>query len=298
MNVNAHTFAQTYFLSMFACVSATFAQSSQSPPTPDYRPSVEIQHEDLATARSHFSSQILRQGPAPTEWDDLVTPNGASEVLYSSGNLKLKAWMSRPADAGKHQAVLYLHPGFALWSDAWEFTKPLRDAGYVLMMPTLRGENGQHGIFSMYFDEVSDVVSAAAYLRSQPDVDPNHVYVVGYSVGGTLTLLAAEIYEHFRAAASISGTPDLGPYLKYARGAKENAPFDVTNPKEVRIRSALAYASSLKCPIRIYYGTKEEYFAISAPRTAELAKQSGVNAEAVAVNGDHGSSAEESLGVR
>ena len=47
----------------------------------------------------------------------MVTPKGASEVAYSSGNLKLKAWMSRPSGVGKHQAVLYLHPGFALTID-------------------------------------------------------------------------------------------------------------------------------------------------------------------------------------
>jgi hypothetical protein len=108
-------------------------------------------------------------------------------------------------------------------------------------------------------------------------------------------MLAAETYSHFRAAASISGTPDLGPYLKYARGAKDNAPFDYNNPKEILIRSALAYAASFKCPIRIYYGTEEDYFAIAGPRTAEVARQSGIDAEAVAIKGDHGSSSEQAL---
>ena len=290
-------FARICFFLIVLSVSVPFvlSQSRLPNPSPDYRPSVEIQHEDLADARSHFKSQILRRGPSPSEWEDLVTPKGAVEVIYSSGDLKLKAWMSTPVDKAKHQAVLFLHPGFDLWPDVWEFTRPLREAGYIVMLPTTRGENGQHGVFTMYYDEVSDIVSAADYLRSEPNVDSEHVYVAGYSVGGTLTLLATEIYSHFRAAASISGTPDLGPYLKYARGAKENAPFDVTDPKEVQIRSALAYAASMKCPIRIYYGTEEEYFAIAAPRTADVAKQNGIDAEAVAVKGDHGSSGEPSL---
>lgn len=290
-------FVQICLILMCTCVSSPTCcpQSPSAAPKPDYRPSVEIQHEDLATARSHFPTKILRKGPPPADWGDLETPNGATEVVYSSGNLRLKAWMSKPGSKTKYQAVLFLHPGFDLGPDVWEFTRPLREAGYVVLIPTMRGENGQHGIFTMYYDEVSDVISAADYLRSQPDVDPEHVYVAGYSVGGTLSLLATEVYDRFRAAASISGTPDLGPYLKYARGAKENAPFDTSNPQEVQIRSALAYASSMKCPIRIYYGAKEEYFAIAAPRTAEIAKQNGVNAEAVVVDGDHGSSAEQSL---
>jgi len=269
-------------------------QSKDASAAPDYRPSVAIQREDPATARAHFKSQILRQGPPPAEWPDLQTPKGAAEVVYTSGELKLKAWLSQ-TDTSKHQAVLFLHPGFALWPDVWEFTQPLRNAGYVVMVPTMRGENGQHGTFTMYYDEVSDVINAADFLRARPEVDPEHVYVLGYSVGGTLTLLTTEIYNNFRAAASISGTPDLGPYLKYAKGAKENAPFDISASMEVQIRSALAYAASMKCPIRIYYGTKEEYFAIAAPRTAEIARAKGVDAEAIAVEGDHGSSAEQSL---
>jgi|SRR5215475_8840377 len=275
----------------------TFCQAQSAPPaiTPDYSPSVEAQHEDLATARSHFKTNILRKGPPPTEWDDLVTPDGAVEVVYKSGDLKLKAWMSKVTEGAKHQAVLFLHPGFDLWPDVWVFTKPLRDAGYVVMLPTTRGENGQHGTFTMYYDEVTDVINAAEYLRIRPEVDQKHLYVAGYSVGGTLTLLAAEMYEDFRAAAAISGTQDLGPYLKYARGAKANAPFDLSNPQEVTIRSALAYAASFKCPVRMYYGTDEPYFALSAPRTAEIARQNGRDAEALAVKGDHGSAADKSL---
>lgn len=72
------------FLFVITSVSATFAQTSSPPSPPDYRPTVEIQHEDLASARSHFKSQILRRGPAPTEWEDLETPKGAAEIVYSS----------------------------------------------------------------------------------------------------------------------------------------------------------------------------------------------------------------------
>jgi len=41
--------------------------------------------------------------------------------------------------------------------------------------------------------------------------------------------------------------------------------------------------------------TRKKYFAIAAPRTAEVARQNGIDAEAVAVKGDHGSSGEQSL---
>ena len=60
------------------------------------------------------------------------------------------------------------------------------------------------GNFTMFYDEVEDVISAAEYLRTQPYVDQRRLYVAGASTGGTLTMLAALAYPHFRAAASLS----------------------------------------------------------------------------------------------
>jgi dipeptidyl aminopeptidase/acylaminoacyl peptidase len=163
------------------------------------------------------------------------------------------------------------------------------------MMPTLRGENGQHGIFTMYYSEVDDAISAAEYLRSQPFVDPNQVFVAGYSVGGVVALLAAEIYPYFRAAASISGSPDQALYLKYAKGARLNAPFDPDDLREVQLRSPLAYAASFKCPIRLYYGTQEAHYVFVQARTADIARVHGVDAQSIAVEGDHGSNVPKSI---
>jgi dipeptidyl aminopeptidase/acylaminoacyl peptidase len=275
------------------------AQVPTGASAPDYHPMVEIQREDLAQARSHFTTKILRSGPPPAEWDDLIAPTGAHEVTYPSGALRLKAWIGAPVsgDATKHAAILFLHSGFDLEAGDWDLAQPFRNAGYVVMMPTMRGENGQHGVFTMYYNEVDDVIYAAEYLRSQSFVDPDQMFVAGYSVGGVLALLAAEIYPYFRAAASISGSPDQALYLKYAKGARLNAPFDPDDLREVQLRSPLAYAASFKCPIRLYYGTEEAYYTFVQARTAEIARAHGVDAQAIAVEGDHGSNVPKSIQV-
>jgi len=275
----------------------TKAQDKPVTVGPDYRPRVEVQHTDFATARATFKTQLRRIGPAPTEWGDVVVPAGASAITYPSGSLRLKAWLSLPADSKKHPAVLYLHSGFDFSEDSWDLVRPFREAGYVVMLPTMRGENGQHGVFTLYYDEVSDVVNAADYLRNLSQVDPNRLFVTGYSVGGTLTMLASELYSHFRAAASISGTPDVATYLKYAGRAPYNAPFDPADTHEALIRSPLAWAESLKCPIRMYYGTDEDYFAIATPAMAAAAQGKGVDAKALTVKGDHGSIGEVSIAL-
>ena len=285
-------------LSFLTFVAVSPAQDKSVVAEPDYRPRVEVQHGEFATARANFKTQLRRYGPAPTEWQDTVVPPEASEITYLSGSLRLKAWLGLPADANKkHPAVLYLHSGFDFSKDSWDLVRPFREAGYVVMLPTVRGENGQHGVFTLYYDEVSDVMSAADYLKNLPQVDSNRLFVTGYSVGGTLTMLASELYPHFRAAASISGTPDVATYLKYAGRAPYNAPFDPADAREALIRSPLAWAENVKCPIRLYYGTEEDYFAIATPAMASAAKAKGIDAEALAVKGDHGSIGDTSIAL-
>jgi dipeptidyl aminopeptidase/acylaminoacyl peptidase len=280
---------------MCGCFSILLAQAPLPPQPSDYPPLVGIQQEDLAVARSSHPTKLLRSGPPPTEWSDLHAPSGATQTEYRSGALSLAAWINPPNNSEPRPAILFLHPGFALESDDWAAVKPLRDAGYIVMIPTMRGENGQHGIFTMDYGEVEDVIAAAEFLRSQPYVLRDRVYVAGYSVGGVLALLAAELSPKFRAAAAISGLTDFGSYLRYARGAKENAPFDTSDQTEIELRSPLAYAASFKCPVRMFYGADERYFAISTPLTAQIARQHGVDAEAVVVKGNHSNDLEQSI---
>jgi dienelactone hydrolase len=249
-------------------------------------PIVEVQNEDYAQVRSQFHTKLLRNGPAPQPWSPIKPPVGVREVKYRSGDLRLRAWLKVPEDnTQKHPAVLFLHGGFAFDKDDWDLTRPFQDAGFVVLTPMLRGENGQSGSFTLWYDEVDDVLAAAEYLSEQPNVDAGQLYVAGSSAGGTLTLLAAMVSKRFRAAASFSASPDQALLVKHA---KMDLPFDKTNPRELQLRSPLAYAASFKCPVRIYYAT-QDHFVLTSQRTAELAKQGGLNVESVSIEGDHGS---------
>jgi dipeptidyl aminopeptidase/acylaminoacyl peptidase len=178
-----------------------------------------------------------------------------------------------------------LHGGFAFDRDDWAASQPFRDAGFVVLTPMLRGENGQAGSFTLIYDEVDDVLAAAEFLGKQPWVDAKHLYVAGVSAGGTLALLAAEASRRFRAAASYSASPDQA---LLARHAKIDLPFDKTDARELQLRSPLAYAGSFKCPVRIYYAT-HDHFVRASRRTAEVAKEADLDVEAVRMEGDHGS---------
>src|SRR5260221_14576163 len=77
----------------------------------------------------------------------------------------------------KNPAVLFLHGGFCFDLSDWQETEAFREAGFIVMLPNRRGENGQPGNFTMFYDEVEDVISAAEYLRTQPYIDQRRLYV-------------------------------------------------------------------------------------------------------------------------
>jgi dipeptidyl aminopeptidase/acylaminoacyl peptidase len=117
-----------------------------------FAPEVEVQREDYAQARLRFHTKLLRRGPAPQPGELLKPPPGVSEIEYPSGELRLKAWVNRPPDTSRrYPAVLFLHGGFAFDTSDWDETKPYREAGFVVLTPILRAENGQPGAFSYFY---------------------------------------------------------------------------------------------------------------------------------------------------
>ena len=292
-----------------AAPRATTRPSSRASTGPSMAPMVAIQKEDYAVVRGRFHTKMVSgAGVLPAGWFSRepvgAPPAGAEEAEYSSGGMRLKGWISAAARDGsagdgaaggavkKKPAVLFLHGGFYLAADAWEVTRPYREAGFVVFTPALRSENGQPGTFTMFYDEVDDVLAAGKFLRERPEVDPDRVFIAGHSSGGILTMLAVEASKDFRAAAPMSGSPDQ---LMLSKVMKMTVPFDANDPREFEVRSPLAYVGSLACPMRIYYGSEEIIFDQASRRMAELAKARGLDVEAQAVPGNHKSSVPEAV---
>ena len=73
------------------------------------------------------------------------------------------------------------------------------------------------------------------------------------------------------------------------------APFRPSDREEVRMRSALAFPRSFKCPTRIYYGNEELFFDSESQKTARLAREAGIDVQAIEVTGDHHSMLEAAI---
>jgi predicted Zn finger-like uncharacterized protein len=251
------------------------------------------QTQDYADARKSFKTNLERKGPAPMAGIMGTRPTDAMEVQYPSGNLNLKAWISRTRSKSELMpAVLYLHGGFAFGEDDWRQCQRFRDAGFVTMTPTLRGENGQSGTYTLFYDEVNDVVAAAEFLSKMPGVDSDRIYVAGHSAGGTLAMLAAMTSKRFKGCASFSGSPDQVTFVKRN---SELAPFNSSNSKELEMRSPLAFPKSFKCPARLYWGSEEMPFRLATRALIEKATAAGLDVQGIEVPGDHFSSLDQAI---
>jgi dipeptidyl aminopeptidase/acylaminoacyl peptidase len=292
----ASALKQLLVLFALAALVAPFVLHAQEPgPANDgeLAPLVRVRSEDYSRARASFHTVLLHPGPAPEPDSMPPTPAGVQLVTYPSGPLQLNAWITHPQSSAAHQkpAVLFVHGGFSFGPHDWDMCQAFLDSGYVVMTPTLRGENRQPGAFTLFYDEVDDVLAAARWLAREPYVAPDQIFVAGHSNGGILALLAAMASPMFRGAASFSGSPDQVLFCKY--GFEGTVPFDTTSAREFEMRSPLAYAGSFRCPARVYYGSEEPYFHRSSQMMAKLAREHGVDVIAERIAGGHFSALKE-----
>lgn len=237
---------------------------------------------DLAAARKDFVTQLKTRGPAPQEYQNRKPPKGVKEVIYSSGNLSLKGWLSESPDDKKRPAVVYLHGGWAFGDGDWEDSEAFVKAGFIVFMPMLRGENGNPGIYESFLGEVDDAIAAGQYLAKLPNVDTNNIFVTGHSVGAVLSTLVSMMPSPYKAAAAYDGFLDMTAMA--VESPPELIPFDRRDQKEIRVRNPLAFAASIRCPLRLY-ATREGSIYSSALQKS--AKEVGKDCEMMVINGDH-----------
>jgi len=96
-------------------------------------------------------------------------------------------------------------------------------------------------------------------------------------------MFAAMASTKFRAAAPLSGAPHAGVFA----GQDDLIPFDPADQAELRMRSPGVFATSFKCPVRLFVGDQEHLFVNGTRAAAERAKASGRDVEAIIVPGDH-----------
>lgn len=181
-------------------------------------------------------------------------------------------------------ALLFLHGEFAFDNRMWEQCRVFREAGWRTMVPLLRGENGAPGAFSLYHDELDDVLAARDALASLQGVDPSRIFAVGHSAGAVLAMLAALYAPVFRRVVSVSGWPDIEPVVRWYPSYQV---FDGGDPVELRLRSPLRFASSFTVPVRAVFGREERQLRPWIERLAIASLDGEHPVEPRELDGDH-----------
>lgn len=243
--------------------------------------------------RGNFQTQLNTQGPAPQDYAHEAPPPGIEEVRYSSDGRQLMAWVASPDGLGPHPALLFCHGGFAFGASDMEDCRPFRDAGYVVMVPTWRGENGNPGNFELFLGEVDDARAAAQWLAARPDVDPDRIYAFGHSAGGGIAAVLSLLEDvPVQITGSAGGVYDHGTFI----GWSDIVPFENT-PEERSRRLLVGNIRHMQRPHVAYYGTQDFGFDAVVAEATEEARAAGKSDmfRAESVPGDHFSSLQPSM---
>jgi carboxymethylenebutenolidase len=168
-------------------------------------------------------------------------PAGDSPALveFSSGALRLHGLLWKPADHGPFPVVLFNHgsggdtadetAGMPITEAAARLAPLFTRRGYAFFYPFRRGqgpsadaapflqdrlasEEQAHGRAArqrlqdtlMETEQLDDVLAALTFLKSVPEIDASRLAVMGHSLGGQLTLLAAARDGTVRAAVTFA----------------------------------------------------------------------------------------------
>ncbi len=235
--------------------------------------------------RAAFKTRLIYRGPSPQRWQREQPPPGVQSITYESGDLALKAWVYVPQteSEGTHPALVYFHGGFAFGSGALEVCRPFIQEGFVVMTPTLRGENGNPGNFELFWGEVDDAKAAVQWLAKRPYVDPQHIYCFGHSVGGGISaLLSLHDDVPIRHGGSSGGLYDVHTLDAW----REIVPFDLRDPRESLLRVLPGNTQDMRHAHWAYIGQTDYAFhdAVRAVRRPPS------KLKVILVRGDHHSS--------
>lgn len=243
--------------------------------------------------RRGFTTKLREQGPAPGTWKPQETPAGAREVRFAGPTGELLAWFAAPAGVAKAPALLYFHGEFSLARFDFEQVRPFLDAGFAVMTPSLRGENGNPGAFELLMGEVEDAVAAVRWLASQSEVDAARIHTLGHSVGGGVSGLLSLVPDiPVAVTASVGGVYSVRTFRRWASdpGTLPLVRFDANDVDEVELRVLGANLPDMVRPHRAFVGQGDSGILDNARAVVTEAAKVKAPFVLTEIAGDHASS--------
>jgi len=222
--------------------------------------------------RNAFWTHLLVHGPSPGSQSPPDPPSDAASIVYRSGNAELPAYIVRPRDArSRCPGLLYSHGGCSISGQDFAAAALFAEAGFIVLLPTYRGEHGNAGDYELFFGEVDDARAAAVALAALPNIDPQSVYAFGYSMGGEIAALLSLFGD-----LPLRATGSCGPFFlrsdPFSSASMYGAPvpFDRTDREEVELRLLRTHLRALAVPHAAFVGREDEKFSDGAWREVDV----------------------------
>jgi dienelactone hydrolase len=250
------------------------------------------ERQPFLARRAAHETKLSQRGPSPGSWEEHDPPPGVARITYPSGELDLAAWYATPLGAASRSApaLVYFHGDFAFGPDDFEVVRPFVDAGFVVMTPMLRGENGNPGDFELLWGEVDDARAAVEWVAAQGVVDRSRIYAFGHSIGGGVAAMLSLFPElPLRATASCGGIYVPATFGRWAQseGNGELVRFDPEDPDETELRVLGPNIEWMIHPHVAYVGDEDPWFSRNSAGLERRAWELGKPFEVVEVPGDH-----------
>lgn len=247
--------------------------------------------QEFLKKKAMFKTNLIRKGTAPGGWTALRLPRGAREVLYQSNDLELKAYILFPGNKrdDKKPAVVLFHGGTRLSQEFLEeASPPFLDAGFIVMLPTLRGENGNQGDYELFLGEVDDAAEAVKWLSRQSYVDKDQICTFGYSMGGEISALLS-LYDDLPPGFSGSCGAFFGRANMFGAVSMFNCPvpFDINDKEEKKLRTLAGNINNMNYKHYAFIGKDDDQFKEKAYKKINT---ENTKLEIIEVEGDHDSS--------
>jgi dienelactone hydrolase len=252
--------------------------------------------ETFLQKKKVFKTNLIRKGPAPGAWGKLILPAGTRETVYPSHHLRLKTVILFPDnwENVKSPAVVLFHGGTSLRQEFLSTAPlPFLKSGFIVMLPTTRGENGNEGFHELFLGEVDDACASLMWLAQEPYIDKRNIYMFGYSMGGEIAALLS-LYEDLPIVFGGSCGAFFGRADMFGAESMFNnpVPFDPTADNEKELRTLAGNLSGMNYTHYAFIGKKDEKFSAKAYKKLDTENS---KLEIIEVEGDHDTSLEFAL---
>ena len=208
----------------------------------------------FATGYAAFALSADAQ-PITTDAQGLIV----AEESLTDGDIRLPAYVARPAAAGRHPTVIVINEVFGVHAYIQDVCRRFAKLGYVAIAPQffVRSDPGNTLAKTTDFSVVMKLVSQAkvsqvmgdlratlAWLKTQPYVDAHRLALTGFCWGGGEVWEASATFRDFKAAAAW-----YGQVAPPASGASASDPDRMWPVQQ---------AAQMKVPVIGFYGGQDK----------------------------------------